>query len=359
MDENSFSEESKEYIDRVCRLTDGATSDKYTLFQFLQLANQQVLYKLYQPKLPNDRGLIKLWSEKLLSNRNIDILLNHDVIKLNKSNNIIVSVDIKDIISLNNYKLNGKNFIFTTPPKPMINLLKKSNGCENAFGEIKLFEKWGLQNSYFDYIPITLHWNNKIKLPKIQGFPSSDWGLAFIVLSNYMEFKDNIELKNSKTVISTCITFPENISKKIKKTAHQCTMQEIYDEVLVQLRIVYPDLPMPDRMIVSPQVYRNENSKKWVNIDTAYVSTNENTIIPNESSLFKNLYNCGAHNGNSNYYFTSIETAVSNAQFLSNKLEPSLKLTLKHTNQISNFIYFSSLILIVLIYIKLFGKFIW
>ena len=359
MDENSFSEESKEYIDRVCRLTDGAKSDKYTLFQFLQLANQQVLYKLYQPKLPNDRGLIKLWSEKLLSNKNIDILLNHDVIKLNKSNNIIVSVDIKDNISLNNYKLNGKNFIFTTPPKPMINLLKKSNGCEDAFGPIKLFEKWGLQNSYFDYIPITLHWNNKIKLPKIQGFPSSDWGLAFIVLSNYMKFKDNIELKNSKTVISTCITFPENISKKIKKTAHQCTMQEIYDEVLVQLRIVYPDLPMPDRMIVSPQVYRNENTKKWVNIDTAYVSTNENTIIPNESSLFKNLYNCGAHNGNSNYYFTSIETAVSNAQFLSNKLEPSLKLTLKHTNQISNFIYFSSLIFIVFIYVKLFGKFIW
>ena len=359
MDENSFSDKSKEYIDRVCRLTDGATSDKYTLFQFLQLANQQVLYKLYQPKLPNDRGLIKLWEEKLLSNKNIDILLNHDVIKLNKSNNIIVSVEIKDNISLNNYKLNGKNFILTIPPKPMINLLKKSNGCENAFGDIKLFEKWGLQNSYFDYIPITLHWNSKIKLPKIQGFPSSDWGLAFIVLSNYMEFKDNIELKNSKTVISTCITFPERISKKINKTAHQCTMQEIYDEVLVQLRIVYPNLPMPDRMIVSPQVYRNENTKKWVNNDTAYVSTNENTIIPNESSLFKNLYNCGAHNGHSNYYFTSIETAVSNAQFLSNKLEPSLNLKLKHTNQISNFIYFSSLILIVFIYIKLFGKFIW
>ena len=359
MDENSFSEESKEYIDRVCRLTDGATSDKYTLFQFLQLANQQVLYKLYQPKLPNDRGLIKLWSEKLLLNKNIEILLNHEVIKLNKSNNIIVSVEIKDNISLNNYKLNGKNFILTTPPKPMINLLKKSNGCEGAFGDIKSFEKWGLQNSYFDYIPITLHWNNKIKLPKIQGFPSSDWGLAFIVLSNYMEFKDNIELKNSKTVISTCITFPERISNKIKKTAHQCTMQEIYDEILVQIRLVYPDLPMPDRMIVSPQVYRNENTKKWVNSDTAYVSTNENTIIPNESSLFKNLYNCGAHNGHSNYYFTSIETAVSNAQFLSNKLEPNLKLTLKHTNQISNFIYFSSLIFIVFIYVKLFGKFIW
>ena len=174
-----------------------------------------------------------------------------------------------------------------------------------------------------------------------------------------MEFKDKVELQNSKTVISTCITYPERISKKIKKTAHQCNVQELFDEVLVQLRIVYPDLPMPDRMIVSPQVYKNENTKKWVNVDTAYVLTNENTIIPNESNIFKNLYNCGAHNGNSNYYFTSIETAVSNAQFLSNKLEPKLNLRLKHTAQISNFIYFSFLILIVLIYVKLFGKVIW
>ena len=291
MDQNSFSDESKEYIDRVCRLTDGATSDKYTLFQFLQIANQQVLYKLYQPKLPNDRGLIKLWEEKLLSNKNIDILLNHDVIKLNKSNNTIVSIEIIDRTSLNHYKLNGKNFILTIPPKPMINLLKNSNGCENSFGDIKLFKKWGLQNSYFDYIPITLHWKDKIKLPKIQGFPSSDWGLAFIVLSNYMEFKDKVELQNSKTVISTCITYPERISKKIKKTAHQCNVQELFDEVLVQLRIVYPDLPMPDRMIVSPQVYKNENTKKWVNVDTAYVLTNENTIIPNESNIFKNFRN--------------------------------------------------------------------
>ena len=359
MNQNEFSEKSKDYIDRVCRLTDGATSDKYTLFQFLQLANQQVLYKLYQPKLPNDRGLIKLWEEKLLSNKNIDILLNHDVIKLNINNNIITSLEIKDRITQNQYKMYGKNIILTIPPKPLINLLKDSKGCENAFGDIKLFEKWGLQNSYFDYIPITLHWNDKIKLPKIQGFPYSDWGLAFIVLSNYMEFNDNIELKKSNLVISTCITFPEKISKKINKTAHQCTMQEIYDEVLVQLRIVYPDLPMPDRMIVSPQVYRNENTKKWVNIDTAYVATNENTIIPNDSKIVKNFYNCGTHNGNSHYHFTSIESAVSNGKFLANKLESKLNLNLRETAQITTYLYFSFMLLIVLIYIKLFGNFIW
>ena len=53
MEKNSFTDETKEYIERLCRLTDGAQTNRYTLFQFLQLINNQALYKLYQPTLPN------------------------------------------------------------------------------------------------------------------------------------------------------------------------------------------------------------------------------------------------------------------------------------------------------------------
>ena len=331
MEDNNFSEESKEYIDRTCRLTDGATSDRYTLFQFLELVDQQIMYDLYQPKLPNDRGLIKVWQERLLSNNNINILLNHEVIKLESKNKKIISVVIKDRITLNQYNITGKKFIISLPPKPMIQLLKNSNEITNAFGNITILERWGLQNSYFDYIPVTLHWNKILDLPKVQGFPSSDWGLAFIVLSNYMDFNDKIELENSQTVISTCITFPENISKNIKKTAHECSIKEINDEILAQLRLSFPKLPMPDRMIMSPQVYKDTVKNKWVNIDTAYVATNDNTVISNKSKLIKNLYNCGTHNGKSSYNFTSMESAVSNAIYLVNKLQPKLKIQIKET----------------------------
>jgi hypothetical protein len=353
MENNNFTEESKEYIDRVCRLTDGATSDTYTLFQFLELVDQQIIYDLYQPMLPNDRGLIKVWQEKLLSKNNIDILLNHEVIKLESKNNKIISVIIKDRITLNQYNITGKKFIITLPPKPMIQLLKNSNEAKNAFGNIKILERWGLQNSYFDYIPITLHWNKQLDLPKVQGFPSSDWGLAFIVLSNYMDFNDKIELENSQTVISTCITFPENISKNIKKTAHECSIDEINNEVLAQLRLSFPELPIPDRMILSPQVYKDTIKNKWVNIDTAYVATNDNTVISNKSKLIKNLYNCGTHNGKSNYNFTSMESAVSNAIYLVNKLQPKLNIQLKETKHVTNYIYFIFLILVIYIYAKL------
>jgi len=37
---NNFSLKAFDYFDRLCRLTDGAASERYTLYEFLQLINQ-------------------------------------------------------------------------------------------------------------------------------------------------------------------------------------------------------------------------------------------------------------------------------------------------------------------------------
>ena len=165
-------------------------------------------------------------------------------------------------------------------------------------------------------------------------------GLAFIFLSNYMDFGD-------KTVISACITFTDRKSLFTNKTADESSMGEIYTEVLRQLRLSYPDLPNPDRMITSPQVYKNNN--KWINIDTAYVTTSENQHLPFESNLYPNLYNCGCQNGKSNYHFTSLESAITNSVYLFNKIEPNAKYkrNVKTYAQITNYIHVVILILIL------------
>lgn len=352
-----FTVKTMDYIDRVCRLTDGATIDNYTLFQFLQLVNQQIFYKLYQPKLPNDRGLLKLWEEKLLQFKNIDIVLNQEVLEIKKTNNIITSIVCIDKISKNRYEIEGDNFILAIPPRPLINILNNSIHIQDAFGEIKDMVKWSKNNSYFDYIPVTMHFKDKINLPKRWGFPNSDWGLAYIVMTDYMKFNDPIEKENSKTVISTCITYPEEKSQRINKTAHECDIQEIYNEVLYQMRLAYPNLPLPDKMIISPQVYKDNDKKMWINNDTAYVLTNnKNTHIKFESDKYKNLYNCGTHNGKSNYYFTSMESAVSNAKYLANILEPSLNLKIKETRQLTTYIYFCLLFVISTMIVRKFGN---
>ena len=350
MRDYNFTDKSRDYIARLCRLTDGADVSKYTLFQFLQLINQQSLYKLYQPKLPNDRGLIFKW-EKILRSKGVEFLLNTEVSLIENESNKIVDLFVKSTRPTEQFRIRGKNFILTIPPKPLSNLLSNSISVQNAFGDINEIKRWTNENSYVEYIPITMHWNKKIILPKVWGFPASEWGVAFIVLSNYMSFNDTIELDNSKTVISAAITITNKISSTTKKTANQSQIDELYNETLRQIRLSFPKLPIPDRMIISPQVHKVGD--KWINYDTAYVLTNENSHLSPFSKMFNNLYTVGTHNGKSKYYFTSLEAAVTNAVDFVHKIIPETKETnpISETTQLTVIIYFIILTIVVLLII--------
>jgi protoporphyrinogen oxidase len=352
MDSNSFTDDSRDYLERLCRLTDGAETSRYTLFQFLQLINNQILYKLYQPTKPTDRGFLYLIEQKLRETNLVTLMLNHEVININSNNNLVESITVNNKTLNEKNKYTGLNFILAIPPKPLYKLLLNSPSSENSFGPIDTISKWSETSSYFDYIPITLHWKDDIKLEKIWGFPASDWGLAFIILSNYMTFDDPGEFK---TVISICITFTDRKSSVTNKTADESDINEIYIEVLRQIRESYPDLPNPDRIIPSPQVYYDNQRKKWINIDTAFVTTiDSNNNLPFKSEQYSNLYNCGAQNGTSNYHFTSLETAVVNALNLFNILEQNQinKRPVKDYNKITNYVHnmIGIIIFIILLY---------
>lgn len=343
-EDNDFTLNSIDYIERLCRLTDGASHENYTLHQFLQLANQQLLYKLYQPRKPNDKGFIKKWEDKLIECGNITIMKSCNVIQLipNVSKNIIESVVVSQEQLISHIK--GKKIILAIPPKPLYIILKNSPGVENAFININELQSWKNKNSYFDYISLTFHYYNKIDLPKKAGFPKSPWGIAFIILSNYMDFSD----EPSKTVISITITFPEK-ENKYGKTVHQCTTDEIFNYVKEELYF----FPPPDLVIMSPNVIKNGNH--WINLDTAYVVTTNNQLLKDTSEQFNNLYAVGIFNGNSLYNFTSIESAVQNAVTFCKKELTDLKyeLPVKNLTTIIDIIYsiITIIIIIIIIYI--------
>ena len=48
----NFSDNAKSFLDRIGKLTDGGDSSKYTLYNFLQIINQNFFYSIYQPKFP-------------------------------------------------------------------------------------------------------------------------------------------------------------------------------------------------------------------------------------------------------------------------------------------------------------------
>jgi len=110
--------------------------------------------------------------------------------------------------------------------------------------------------------------------------------------------------------------------------------------------------PSPDKVIISPNVVRIND--KWINLDTAYVVTTDNKFIDSNSNLINNLYAVGIYNGNSNYHFTAIESAVENAiEFAKNEI-PDLKYQfppIKHLD-ITEIIY--NIILIILLIIVLY-----
>jgi hypothetical protein len=315
---NNFKQESMDYIDRLCRLTDGAGIDRYTLYEFLNLANQEGFYKIYQPKLPNDLGLFKQWQKFLDKTNLVDIKLNRNVTKLIGINNIeYCQVKTKEN-KIENFT--AKNFILAIPPKAIFKILENSNtNIQNAFGPIRKIKELQIKSSYITDPAITFHWDTKLNLPKVWGMPSSDWGIAFILLSDYMNFHD----PRSKTVFSCCITRLDSLSTKTNKTANQTKdKDELIKEVFRQLKTTYQDLPEPSFSILSPTVYYYNN--EWTETDSAYIETYLQLELSSHGKI-KNLFNCGMHNGNSIYAFTSLEGAVTNALSLSHKLEPKTK----------------------------------
>lgn len=309
-----FSTRAKGYIDRLCRLTDGAGADRYTKYQFFQILNQNFFYNTYQPKISNDKGLFKVWREHLIKN-NVKFMLNAKVTKISKDNLIID----------NDKKILFKNVILAIPPFNLVKICNKSH--------IKLLDdisRWTELVKYETYIPIQFHWNRRLNLPKIWGFPKTEWGVAHIVLSDYMDFEDS-------TVISTCITIADEAKKIPNKNI-------IIDKAFKQLKESYPDLPRYDyAFMVNNRFYNGE----WESVDNPFMMTKYG-YIPT-STKYNNIHICGTHTGASNYSFTSMESAVTNAVNLVNKLEPQIKIEIKKGWTIYDILKLVILLLLVLI----------
>jgi hypothetical protein len=340
---NAFKEDSIIILDKICRLTDGATSDNYTLYQFLQLFNQHLFNQIYQPKLPNDIGLFRVWKQSLQS-RGVDFLLNEEVKNLlTDESNRITSVKLS-----NDTIIKGDLFVLAIPPVNLISILQNSN-IINAFGDFELLNKWTLKTQYIDYISITFHWDQDLDLKKIHGFPKTEWGIVFIVLSDYMKFNENC----SKTVISTAITVTD-VKSKSDKLPDECSKSDLIQEVLLQIKSSYPDLPNPTASLLSPGVIYDSSLHKWISKDTAFIATSNQPFLEPQSSYYKNLYSLGTHNGKHLYNFTSIESAVTNGVSLSHSLYPILQnhYKISRSIEVTDLIFYSVLLIILFYLVK-------
>jgi len=318
MQQKKFSRTSMEYFDGLCRLTDGAAADRYTLFELLQMFNQHFFYQPYQPKLANDQGLFKIWENALKSTGLVEIQLNMELVKLVDAKTIV----LRSTLTKESKKLKfdeTSRLILAIAPQTLQGLLVGSlvgSFNKNIFGPIEEFSIWAHQSRYLEYISICYYFDPiKIKLPRVWGFPNSPWGVVFAPLSNYMDFGNEV-------VISTCITKLDHISPVSGKTANQSDRKELVSECFRQLLGAYPNLPNPKHSIVSPGIIRQGD--KWIDIDQGFVRTVDGFWSHRQAidKNYQNWYWCGTFNGNSPYHFTSMESAMTNAFSLVHELIP-------------------------------------
>jgi hypothetical protein len=283
-----FSKKSLDYIDKICRLTDGAGSKRYTAYEFFQLINQNMFYEILEPANPNDLG----WVKELVSSlekRGVNFKMDQRVTKLTKKNR-------EYHINTDTNGYTGRNIIFATPTDTLAKFFPK-------FNQIDL-KDYNRKSLYETYIPFTLHWNEKLNLKDIWGQGIGPWNIAWVVMSDYMN-----DPNTSGTLISCCIS-KLNTPGINGKTVNQCDLDELKKEALLQLKPLLKD-KVPRNFVMSSQVYFDT---VWKNRDTAYMLTPENYNIKFPFKMKgENIFSVGTHNGHSSYSFTSAESSVQNA----------------------------------------------
>lgn len=335
--ENNFSIEATDYVDLLCRITDGATSKNYTAYEFYQLLNQMVFYNIYQPVVPNDIGLFKYWSDALKSTGLVKIMLGVDVESIESTNENIVLKMSSDI------KITGKNYIFAIPPKPMVQILSNSPD-PNLFGSFPELVDWERKCRYLDYLPVIFHWDQYIKIKPQMDFPQTAYGLIYLDQSTYTKFTN----PDSKTVFVCAVSNRDVVSPNNNKTANECTPTELVAEVFAQLKAYRPYLPEPTRSILSPEVYKNSMSE-YETTDSAFMLTRAG--YRSNKSIKKNLFWVGTHNGNTTYAFTAMESAIQNAISLLYDLVPRSRtdITIPPIRTFRQFILLIGIIILLLV----------
>lgn len=320
---HDFSKASIDILDRIGRLTDGGSADTYTLFSFLQILNQNFLYGIYQPRVPNDVGLFRIW-EAALVKRGVVIAKNAAVDRF-----IISNAALVEGVAVRNARMNDndkpvlyscKRIILACPPQDVQRILNEHEELSAAFGPE--FDRFQHETQYLPYISVIFHWRSVLKIPKIWGYPRTAWGVGNIVLSDYMDFND----PRSRTVISAVITMPDTPSDNVELNVSANEIGDkrgVMNEVFRQLKQIYPGLPDPDYQFLTQSAY-DADQRRWVPFNHAFMTTTHG-YVPNQSALYDNLYNCGVQNGNSSYSFTSMESSVVNAIHLAKELQPELK----------------------------------
>jgi hypothetical protein len=307
---NNFSIRTYNNIDNVVNIIFSSDVINISLNQFLSFYNFNYYYNFYHPKDFNNNHYLNKIEKKLLEKRNITLLTNTEVIKINeKSINIIKDKETE--------RINGDKIILTISPINLYELMKNDK-----------IKEWSDRNMTKNNYSITLHFDKPISN---LGDVNSPWNFSYTI------YDDN---KILFITIHKLDTENEN-----GNTVNQLNKKQIIDYILDKLK-----LPEPTNRLVSENIKREND--KWINTESLYTITKHNEYMKATSELYPNIYYIGIHNGNHNYKISSIESSIQNAIYFAQTENPDLIIETKlKTPRKFNHLIYDLLILLSFIFI--------
>jgi hypothetical protein len=311
----NFSDKAKYEINQICKGTEGVDSTRYTLNEFLHIIN---FGYFVNPRFPNDTGLFAIWKEKL-DKINVET-------KLNTRVKNIIDKDDTVIVNTSNGIFYGKKCVFAIPPINLLNIVQNSSyfGLDTrSFSTMDFFD-FATGTKYDDYISCTFHWNKKIDFPVMRQIATDTlWGIEYNILSDSMDMND----PRSITCISACVT-ELNVIGSNGKLPKDCSNDEFMIQVFTQLNSRFTqetgiEYNKPDIMVFSPYCRLHDvlsSDSSPINFHSAFAKTKGFSYM--KPQINENIYSIGPHNGNKDFGFTSLESAVSNAFDIAHELIP-------------------------------------
>lgn len=211
------------------------------------------------------------------------------------------------VTSSDHTSMYGKNIVSCIPLRGFFKIIQNSSFDlqRNWFDTLVDFQHF-VDHSTYNGIGIQLHFTRPMNTSNQKWCWScfNDWTIIVT-----QKEKTNLEISkdaNVRSVWSCVIVDLDATSKRLKKTVHECTMQEIVEEVLFQLSTEFDTCIEPYKTTIHSSV-RKENGK-WVSSNSSY--SNSMGTLPFQGRRVTNVFTVGPHTVSR---IATIETAIESA----------------------------------------------
>ena len=316
LDNSDLTKNAKDAITLLC-ITVNDIPSKTNINEFLETL------KLKQENLHEMQGIQQFkdsnkWhniiEKKLNKLDNVKIFKNTKIIKLLQKNN-----NIYQAISDNNQTFNLDKVFLCTQSNGLLNILENCDFIiQNNWYKYDYFKEWA-SNTFYNGIGFQLHFNSEVIFSE-EWCKScwSDWNIIILPVSDWLLKKS--KNPDIKTVWSCTITNLDVISKNIKKTVNQCSIDEIIKESIYQLKLTL-NIPKPTKVTVSKGLYKKNN--KWVSYNTGFTRGSYH-YLPMKGKI-SNLFALGAFNDTDYTSVALFETAIRATVKYLQQYEPTVK----------------------------------